>query len=56
MITDGRTLSLNILVLLLKIKKLRPYFHWIGFGSVVKKEGWLVIIRKYALSFFSKRA
>ena len=54
MITDGSTLILNILLLHLKIKKFRLYFQWIGFGSFIKKEGWLEMIRKYALGFISK--
>ena len=35
---------LNILILELKIKDWRPDFQWIGFGSVVGKEGWLKIL------------
>jgi len=50
-ITDGSTLTLNILFLELKIQDLRLNFQWIGFGSVVEKKKWLEIIRKDALSF-----
>ena len=56
MITDGRTINLDILFLKLKIYELKPDFQLIGFGSVVEKDKWLKIIRKYAVSFFSKGA
>ena len=53
-ITDGSTLTLNILFLELKIQDLRLNFQWIGFGSVVEKVGWLKMIRKDAIVFFQR--